>query len=141
MAGLCTSLSLVVSGGGSATLGLGYTPSTAWRKKESLLPTVLLGYPDAIHADHVACRGEEPAMPGPQPPAVPLSEEERQALHTLIRAHTTPQPLSCRAQVLLLWAEGLAAPAGARRLGTTRTTVRRWRWHWLKRPGCPVPAR
>ena len=29
-------------------------------------------------------------MPGLQPPAVPLSEEERQALHTLIRAHKTP---------------------------------------------------
>ena len=24
-------------------------------------------------------------MPGPKPPAVPLSEEERQALHTMIR--------------------------------------------------------
>jgi hypothetical protein len=41
-------------------------------------------------------------MPGPQPPAVPLSEEERQALHTLIRAHKTPQHLSFRAQVILL---------------------------------------
>ena len=29
-------------------------------------------------------------MPGPKPPAVPLSEEERQALHTMIRAHKTP---------------------------------------------------
>jgi putative transposase len=29
----------------------------------------------------------------------------------------------------------------ARRLGTTRTTVRRWRRHWLKRPGCTVPER
>jgi hypothetical protein len=41
-------------------------------------------------------------MPGPQPPAVPLSEEERQALHTMIRAHKTPQHLSFRAQVILL---------------------------------------
>ena len=31
-------------------------------------------------------------MPGPQPPAVPLAEEERQALHTMIRAHKTLQP-------------------------------------------------
>ena len=33
-------------------------------------------------------------MPGPQPPAVPLLEEERQALHTMIRAHKTPQHLT-----------------------------------------------
>ena len=65
-------------------------------------------------------------MPGPKPPAVPLSEEERQALHTMIRAHKTPQHLSFRAQILLLLADGLTAFAVARRLGTTRTTVRRW---------------
>ena len=80
-------------------------------------------------------------MPGPQPPAVPLSEEERQTLHTMIRAHKTPQHLSFRAQVILLLAEGLSAPDVARRLGTTRTTVRRWRRHWLTRQGCPVPER
>ena len=80
-------------------------------------------------------------MPGPKPPAVPLSEEERQALHTLIRAHKTPHHLSFRAQVILLLAEGLTAPDVARRLGTTRTTVRRWRRHWLKRLGCTVSAR
>jgi DNA-binding NarL/FixJ family response regulator len=80
-------------------------------------------------------------MPGPKPPVVPLLEEERQALHTLIRAHKTPQHLRFRAQVILLWAEGLSAPDVARRLGTTRTTVRRWRRHWLKRHGCAVPER
>ena len=80
-------------------------------------------------------------MPGPTPPAVSLSEEERQALHTLIRAHKTPQHLSFRAQVLLLLAEGCSAPDVARRLGTTRTTVRRWRRHWCQRPGETVPAR
>lgn len=80
-------------------------------------------------------------MPGPKPPAVPLSEEERHALHTLIRAHKTPQHLSFRAQVVLLLAEGLTAPDVARRLETTRTTVRRWRRHWLKGPGCAVHER
>jgi hypothetical protein len=62
-------------------------------------------------------------MPGPPPPAVPLSEEERQTLHTMIRAHKTPQHLRCRAYVLLLLAEGLSAPDVARRLGTTRATA------------------
>src|SRR5215471_9449406 len=80
-------------------------------------------------------------MPGPKPPAVPLSEEERQGLHTMIRAHKTPQHLSFRAQIILLLAERLTAPDVARRLGTTRPTVRRWRRHWLKRPGCTVPER
>jgi len=80
-------------------------------------------------------------MSGPQPPAVPLSEEERQALLTMIRAHKTPQHLSFRAQIILLLADGLTAPAVARRLGTTRTTVRRWRRHWCKRPGETVPVR
>ena len=32
-------------------------------------------------------------MPGPQPPAAPLSEEERHALLTMSRAHQTPQHL------------------------------------------------
>ncbi len=80
-------------------------------------------------------------MPGPLPPAVPLSEEEHQTLHTMIRAHKTPQHPRCRAHVLLLLAEGLSAPDVARRLGTTRTTVRRWRRHWLTRQGCAVPER
>jgi putative transposase len=43
--------------------------------------------------------------------------------------------------VILLLAEDLPAPDGARRLGTTRTTVRRWRRHWLQRPGCAIPER
>ena len=80
-------------------------------------------------------------MPGPPPPTVPLSEEERHVLHTLIRAHKTPQHLSFRAQIILLLAEGLPAPDVARRLGTTRTMVRRGRRHWLKRQGCSVPER
>ena len=80
-------------------------------------------------------------MPGPQPPTVPLSEAEYQALLTLIRAHKTPQHFSFRAQIILLLAEGLNAPEVARRLGTSRKTVRLWRRHWLKRPGCAVHER
>ena len=80
-------------------------------------------------------------MPGPKPPAVPVSEEERQALRMLIRAHKTPQHLSFRAHVILRVVEGLSAPEVARRLGTTRATVRRWRRHWLTRHGYAVPER
>ena len=80
-------------------------------------------------------------MPGPPPPTVLLSEAERQDVHTLIRAHKTPQHHSFRAQILLLLAEGLNAPTVARHLGTTRHTVRRWRRHWLKRQNCSVLER
>jgi transposase len=80
-------------------------------------------------------------MPGPKPPAGPLSEEERQALHTMIRAPKTPQHLRFRAHVSLRLAEGLPAPDVARRLGTTRPTVRRWRRHWLQRHGGPISER
>jgi putative transposase len=80
-------------------------------------------------------------MPGPQPPTVPLSEAERHELLTLIRAHKTPQHFSFRAQIILLLADGLHAPTVARRLGTSRRTVRLWRRHWLTRQGCAVPER
>jgi transposase len=43
--------------------------------------------------------------------------------------------------MILLLAEGLTAPEVARRLGTTRTTVRRWRRHWLTRHGGTVLER
>ena len=80
-------------------------------------------------------------MPGPKPPEVPLTEAEHQELLQLIRAHKTPQHLSFRAQVILRWAEGRNAPEVARRLGTTRKTVRLWRQHWLARQGTSVRER
>ena len=80
-------------------------------------------------------------MSGPKPPAVPLSEAERQELHRLIRAHTTPQHYSFRAQIVLLLADGHNAPEVARRLGTSRRTVRLWRGHWMARPGEAVVER
>src|SRR6516164_3071881 len=73
-------------------------------------------------------------MPGPKPPAVPLSEAERHALLRVIRAHTTPHHSSFRAHMLLRLADGHTAPEVARRLGTSRRTVRLWRRHWLERP-------
>lgn len=73
-------------------------------------------------------------MPGPKPPVVLLSEAERQELLTLIRAHKTPQHYSFRAHIILLLADGHNAPEVARRLGTSRRTVRLWRRHWRARP-------
>src|SRR5262245_40150659 len=53
----------------------------------------------------------------------------------MIRAHKTPQHCSFRAQIILLLADGHNAPEVARRLGTSRRTVRLWRRHWLSRSG------
>ena len=80
-------------------------------------------------------------MSGPKPPAVPLSEAERQELVRLIRAHTTPQHHSFRAHIILLLADGHNAPEVARRLETSRRTVRLWRRHWLARPERTVAER
>ena len=80
-------------------------------------------------------------MPGPKPPTVPLSEAERQELLNLIRAHKTPQHYSFRAHIILLLTDGHNAPEVARRLGTSRRTVRLWRRHWLARPNGSVAER
>lgn len=80
-------------------------------------------------------------MPGPKPPAVPLSEAERQELLALIRAHKTPQHFSFRAQIILHLADGHNAHEVARLLETSRLTVRRWRRSWLTRRNCSVHER
>ena len=80
-------------------------------------------------------------MPGPKPPAVPLSEAERQELLALIRAHKTPQHFSFRAQIILYLADGHNAHEVARLLETSRLTVRRWRRYWLTRRNCSVHER
>jgi len=80
-------------------------------------------------------------MSGPKAPPVRLGEDERQELLTLIRAHTTPQHFSFRAQIILHLADGHNAREVARLLGTSRLTVRRWRRHWLERQNCAVRER
>ena len=80
-------------------------------------------------------------MPGPKAPHVPLSPDERQALLRLLRAPKTPPHSSFRAQILLQLADGDKAREVARRLGTSRFTVRRWRRPWLARPQCSFPER
>ena len=49
-------------------------------------------------------------MPGPKPPAVPLSEAARQELQSRVRARTTGQQLAVRARIILLLAAGRHAP-------------------------------
>jgi len=83
----------------------------------------------------------EPTMPGPKAPDVCIAEDERQELLALIRAHKTPQHCSFRAQIILHLADGHNAQEVARRLETSRLTVRRWRRYWLTRRNCSVLER
>jgi putative transposase len=80
-------------------------------------------------------------MPGPKAPPVCLSPAERQALGTLVRAHTTPQHVSFRAQIILHLADGHHTREVAHRMGTSRLTVRRWRRSWLARHDSVVRER
>ena len=71
-------------------------------------------------------------MPGPKPPEVVLSDEERRELERLVRAHTTGQQLAVRARIVLLAADGLSTSAVARALGLDVGTARQWRARWRR---------
>ena len=66
-------------------------------------------------------------MPGPKPPEITLTEEERNELERLARARTTGQQLAMRARIVLLAAEGLSTEEVARRLHLDSDAVRQWR--------------
>lgn len=77
-------------------------------------------------------------MPGPKPPEIVLSSEERAALERLARAHTTGQQLAIRARIVLLAAEGLSTSDVARRLGLDVGTARHWRARWRQYQDVPT---
>ena len=70
-------------------------------------------------------------MCGPKPPALTLTDPERQGLEDLVRRHSTPQQLARRAQVILAAADGENHAQIARRVGLDVDTVRLWRRRWL----------
>ena len=70
-------------------------------------------------------------MRGPKPPAIDVTDEERQALETLSRRHTTPQQVALRARLILAAAAGLNNAQVARREGVDVETARLWRGRWL----------
>jgi transposase len=77
-------------------------------------------------------------MPGPKPPSVDLTDEERRELERLVRRHTTGQQVAERARIVLLAADGLNNSEIARRLGLEPETVRLWRRRWLSSRGVAV---
>ena len=70
-------------------------------------------------------------MRGPKPPAIALSDAERQAFDALIRRRTTPQQLALRARIILAAADGANNGQIARQLAVSVNMVRRWRERWL----------
>ncbi len=85
-------------------------------------------------------------MPGPKPPAVELTADERRELEGLVRRHKTGQQLADRARIVLRAADGLNNSAIARELALEPDTVRLWRQRWLGFAGvavadAPVAAR
>jgi transposase len=70
-------------------------------------------------------------MPGPKPPAVTLSEEERQDLEKLVRRHSTPQQIALRGRIVLAAADGKNNSQIARDFGIVKDTARQWRNRWL----------
>jgi len=70
-------------------------------------------------------------MRGPKPPAIELSDLERQELDALSRRHSTPQQLALRARIVLAAATGANNGQIARLLEVSVNMVRRWRERWL----------
>lgn len=70
-------------------------------------------------------------MRGPKPPAIVLSDAERDQLEQLARRHSTPQQIALRARIVLAAAEGANNCQIARQLDVSLDMVRRWRERWL----------
>ncbi len=70
-------------------------------------------------------------MRGPKPPAIDLSDVERQELDALTRRHATPQQLALRARIVLAAADGANNGQIARQVAVSVNMVRRWRERWL----------
>jgi transposase len=77
-------------------------------------------------------------MKGPKPPAVSLSDVERQGLEKLIKAHTTEQQLVPRARIVLAASKGLNNAQVARELHITVDTARQWRDRWRELQPIPL---
>ncbi len=77
-------------------------------------------------------------MPGPQPPAVNLSEAEQQGLDKLVRAHSTPQQMAVRARIILMANDGLNNEQVGRELQVGVDMVRYWRQRWLAGQAIPL---
>ncbi len=77
-------------------------------------------------------------MKGPKPPAVDLSEAERQGLEKLVKAHSTSQQIALRARIILTASQGLNNEQVGRALHVGVDMVRHWRQRWLAGQAIPL---
>jgi putative transposase len=70
-------------------------------------------------------------MPGPKPPEIKLTDEERQCLEKLVRRHNTPQQIALRGRIILSAADGKNNGQIAQEFGIHADTPRLWRRRWL----------
>ena len=77
-------------------------------------------------------------MPGPKPPPIEVTAEERAELERLVRRPTTGQQLAERARIVLLMADGRNNSEVARAADVDVDTVRKWRTRWRRVTGVPV---
>ncbi len=75
-----------------------------------------------------------PSPRGPRPPALALTEAERQALESFVHRPSTPQQLALRGRIVLAAAAGLNNPQIAGHFGINAEMARRWRARWLATP-------
>jgi putative transposase len=78
------------------------------------------------------------SMPGPKPPELVVTDEERRELERLVCAHKTGQALARRARVVLLAAMGYSNVAIARLVPMGEEAVGLWRRRWVARRGTPL---
>jgi putative transposase len=77
-------------------------------------------------------------MPGPKPPQIVLSAEQRRELGRLVSAHKTGQALVRRARVVLLAAMGYTNLDIARLVPMDEEAVGLWRRRWFGFRGVPL---
>jgi len=75
-------------------------------------------------------RFAEAVMPRLSAEPIVITPAHEQVLTGLVRAHTTPQKLAERAQLILLAAAGTGVRESARQLGIWPKTVRHWLHRW-----------
>jgi transposase len=75
---------------------------------------------------------------GPKPPAVDLTDGERQGLEKLVKRHSTEQQIALRARIVLAAAAGKGNAQIGRELQVTVDTARLWRQRWLDLQAIPA---
>ena len=79
-----------------------------------------------------SCEFEVSLMPGPKPPVLSLTVDERQGLEKLVKRHSTPQQIALRGRIVLAADDGKNNSQIAKELGIMVKTVRQWRNRWLQ---------